>query len=337
LSNPCYNDGLCIILEENNKKQFKCLCPYFTSGKYCQIKIENLTDISSEKSTSLNLNTSESNSNESNQTSSILFSTEKNLLTSHSTASLSPSTLGLLATTSFSSLTFKITETTNSSTETITTNKSTPTKEVYLDQDKTKPIKTTTAFNQTSLIEENELERKMTTLSQSTFNNFYRFMTKIENLSEEFAKLTTTTTITTTSIPIASTTTLITTSRIERSKTTDSILNSKEQKKFEQLVSVERQILNQNSTLQISDTSKSTTIGPVFTNNETCNYDTCQLGKCLQNGTCFCAKPAYGPYCDLIDECLILKCVHVSLCVKINFDLKAKTRSNLPLPSIDKG
>jgi hypothetical protein len=43
-----------------------------------------------------------------------------------------------------------------------------------------------------------------------------------------------------------------------------------------------------------------------------CNYDTCQLGKCLPDGTCHCKKPAFGLYCDRIDECLILKCVHVS-------------------------
>jgi len=41
-----------------------------------------------------------------------------------------------------------------------------------------------------------------------------------------------------------------------------------------------------------------------------CNYNTCQLGKCLKNGTCECVHPAVGKYCDQIDECLVLKCVH---------------------------
>lgn len=40
-----------------------------------------------------------------------------------------------------------------------------------------------------------------------------------------------------------------------------------------------------------------------------CNYETCQLGKCLQNGTCECIKPAFGKYCDRIDECFVLRCV----------------------------
>ncbi len=45
---------------------------------------------------------------------------------------------------------------------------------------------------------------------------------------------------------------------------------------------------------------------------ERCNYETCQLGKCLKNGTCECIYPAIGKFCDRIDECLILKCYNVS-------------------------
>lgn len=44
---------------------------------------------------------------------------------------------------------------------------------------------------------------------------------------------------------------------------------------------------------------------------EKCNFDTCQLGKCLVNGTCECIKPAFGKFCDKIDECLVLNCVNV--------------------------
>jgi hypothetical protein len=53
-----------------------------------------------------------------------------------------------------------------------------------------------------------------------------------------------------------------------------------------------------------------------------CNYNTCQLGKCLTNGTCECVKPAVGKFCDQIDECLVLKCINVSHSVKLKFCLK---------------
>ena len=52
--------------------------------------------------------------------------------------------------------------------------------------------------------------------------------------------------------------------------------------------------------------------------NEPCNFDTCQLGKCLKNGTCECIPPAIGKFCDHIDECLVLKCVNVSLFYYLN-------------------
>jgi hypothetical protein len=50
---------------------------------------------------------------------------------------------------------------------------------------------------------------------------------------------------------------------------------------------------------------------PTSDYHELCNYNTCQLGKCLENGTCECVKPAIGKFCDQIDECLVLKCVNV--------------------------
>lgn len=56
---------------------------------------------------------------------------------------------------------------------------------------------------------------------------------------------------------------------------------------------------------------------------ELCNYNTCQLGKCLPNGTCECVKPAVGKFCDQIDECLVLKCIHVSV-YQINYILYIK-------------
>lgn len=58
-----------------------------------------------------------------------------------------------------------------------------------------------------------------------------------------------------------------------------------------------------------------------------CNYDTCQLGKCLSNGTCECVKPAFGKFCDQIDECLSLSCKHVSNCFNI-YKAKQKLRPN---------
>ena len=69
------------------------------------------------------------------------------------------------------------------------------------------------------------------------------------------------------------------------------------------LISVMRQILN--------NTTPQSTYIPTF-NDDGCNYNTCQLGKCLKNGTCECNRPAFGKYCDRIDECLILKCAHVT-------------------------
>lgn len=54
------------------------------------------------------------------------------------------------------------------------------------------------------------------------------------------------------------------------------------------------------------------TFVPTSDYQELCNYNTCQLGKCLSNGTCECVKPAVGKFCDQIDECLVLKCVHVT-------------------------
>lgn len=60
-----------------------------------------------------------------------------------------------------------------------------------------------------------------------------------------------------------------------------------------------------------SVTTKSSTFIP-RQNNSLCNFQTCQLGKCLSNGTCQCVRPAFGKYCDQIDECLILKCIHVN-------------------------
>lgn len=59
------------------------------------------------------------------------------------------------------------------------------------------------------------------------------------------------------------------------------------------------------------NTSTLNTFVPKMENVGPCNYDTCQLGKCLDNGTCECVHPAIGKYCDRIDECLILKCVYV--------------------------
>lgn len=55
------------------------------------------------------------------------------------------------------------------------------------------------------------------------------------------------------------------------------------------------------------------TFVPTSDYQELCNYNTCQLGKCLPNGTCECVKPAVGKFCDQIDECLVLKCVNVSI------------------------
>lgn len=52
---------------------------------------------------------------------------------------------------------------------------------------------------------------------------------------------------------------------------------------------------------------------------EACNYDTCQLGKCLKNGTCQCVHPAIGKFCDRIDECLVLKCVNVNIIKLLQF------------------
>lgn len=45
--------------------------------------------------------------------------------------------------------------------------------------------------------------------------------------------------------------------------------------------------------------------------NVTCNSENCQFGKCILNGTCDCRKPAFGKYCDQIDECLVLMCKNV--------------------------
>lgn len=44
---------------------------------------------------------------------------------------------------------------------------------------------------------------------------------------------------------------------------------------------------------------------------KTCNSQNCQFGKCLYNGTCECTRPAFGKYCDQIDECLVLLCKNV--------------------------
>ncbi len=48
---------------------------------------------------------------------------------------------------------------------------------------------------------------------------------------------------------------------------------------------------------------------------EPCNHNTCQLGRCLENGTCQCIEPAIGKYCEKINECIFLKCVYVCLSV----------------------
>ena len=45
---------------------------------------------------------------------------------------------------------------------------------------------------------------------------------------------------------------------------------------------------------------------------EPCNHNTCQLGRCLENGTCECIEPAVGKYCEKINECVFLKCSNVS-------------------------
>lgn len=47
-------------------------------------------------------------------------------------------------------------------------------------------------------------------------------------------------------------------------------------------------------------------------NKPKCSYDTCQLGRCV-NDYCQCALPAVGKNCDRIDECLVLKCINVSI------------------------
>jgi hypothetical protein len=47
-------------------------------------------------------------------------------------------------------------------------------------------------------------------------------------------------------------------------------------------------------------------------NIEQCNHNTCQLGRCLENGSCECIEPAIGKYCERINECIFLKCIHVS-------------------------
>lgn len=57
---------------------------------------------------------------------------------------------------------------------------------------------------------------------------------------------------------------------------------------------------------------------PTVATVELCNYSTCQLGKCLENGTCQCIEPAFGKYCEQINECLFVSCVHVS-CVLVGF------------------
>lgn len=69
------------------------------------------------------------------------------------------------------------------------------------------------------------------------------------------------------------------------------------------------------------------TFVPTSDYQELCNYNTCQLGKCLPNGKCECVKPAVGRFCDKIDECLVLKCIHVSYYSKI-FLFKNKSTRN---------
>jgi hypothetical protein len=47
-------------------------------------------------------------------------------------------------------------------------------------------------------------------------------------------------------------------------------------------------------------------------NIEPCNHNTCQLGRCLENGLCQCIEPAIGKYCEKINECIFLRCLHVN-------------------------
>lgn len=53
-------------------------------------------------------------------------------------------------------------------------------------------------------------------------------------------------------------------------------------------------------------------------NVEPCNHNTCQLGRCLENGTCQCIEPAIGKYCEKINECIFLKCLHVNKRLNLN-------------------
>lgn len=56
---------------------------------------------------------------------------------------------------------------------------------------------------------------------------------------------------------------------------------------------------------------KSNLLDLLESKSNTCNLDNCQFGKCLNNGTCECTRPAFGKYCDQIDECLVLTCKNV--------------------------
>ncbi|RNA09760.1 desert hedgehog [Brachionus plicatilis] len=71
----------------------------------------------------------------------------------------------------------------------------------------------------------------------------------------------------------------------------------------------------QNENLSLNQTPMLSNLVPIssflphfFKSNNTCNSENCQFGKCLSNGTCDCSRPAFGEYCDQIDECLVLIC-----------------------------
>ena len=129
-----------------------------------------------------------------------------------------------------------------------------------------------------------------------------------EGRSGKYCHLKSTNTSQTTSINVSTTITTTSTKSLIPVTTTKNVTNIEKS-------TVSLKMLNESSLVQ-------TTLQNLIHNStlvakaeslivQSCNYESCQLGKCLKNGTCECVAPAYGKYCDRIDECLIIKCINV--------------------------
>jgi hypothetical protein len=113
-------------------------------------------------------------------------------------------------------------------------------------------------------------------------------------------------------IPLSTSMTTTSTKSLIPITTTKNITNIEKSTVSLKMLNETSVIIGKQTTLQ--DTMKNKTIVPIAESLSglSCNYETCQLGKCLKNGSCECVSPAYGKYCDRINECLIIKCINVS-------------------------